>query len=33
MVGTKNECMMTKQTAFKLLKLFHADVVSHIYLI
>ena len=33
MVGAKNECMMNKQTAFKLLKLFHADVISHVYLI
>lgn len=33
MVGAKNECMMNKQMAFKLLKLFHADIISHVYLI
>lgn len=33
MVGAKNECMMNKQMAFTLLKLFHADIISHVYLI
>lgn len=32
MVG-KNKCTMNKQTTFKLLKLFHADVISLVYLI